>query len=279
MEDAEPSRRYRRRRLGRVDAAPRRLAADELHGRVADEVVEGADGVRAAADAGEHGVGQPPFDFGELLLYLLRYDRLEVAHYRREGVRPHARAEDVMRVGDAARPLAHRLADGVLQSSRAALDGVDFRAEQPHAVDVERLTLDVLAPHEDLALHAEERRRRRRSDAVLPRAGLGDEARLAHALREERLSENVVYLVRAGVVQILALEVYLRAAQVLRHALREVEPRRPARVVVKQRGELAPEIRVVLVPVVSLFKLDDGVHQRLGNVLPAVFAEPSSAHL
>ena len=184
-----------------------------------------------------------------------------------------------MSVGDAARPLAHRLADGVLQRPGAALYRMDRRAEQPHAVDVERLALDVLASHEDLALHAEERRRRRRRDAVLPRAGLGYEARLAHALREERLSEHVVYLVRAGVVQVLALEVYLRAAQVLRHALREVEPRRPARVVVKQRGELAPEIRVVLVPVVSLFKLDDGVHQRLGNVLPAVFAEPSSAHL
>ena len=82
---------------------------------------------------------------------------------------------------------------------------MDGRAEQPHAVDVERLTLDVLASHEDLALHTEERRRRRRSDAVLPRARLGYEARLAHAFCKKRLTEDVVYLVRAGMVQVLAL--------------------------------------------------------------------------
>ena len=52
-------------------------------------------------------------------------------------------------------------------------------------------------------------------DAVLPRARLGDELLLAHALGQQRLAEAVVDLVRAGVVQILALEVNLRAADLV----------------------------------------------------------------
>jgi hypothetical protein len=57
------------------------------------------------------------------------------------------------------------------------------------------------------------RRHRRGGHAVLAGPGLGDHARLAHAPREQRLSEGVVDLVRAGVVQVLALEVDLRAAE------------------------------------------------------------------
>jgi len=42
---------------------------------------------------------------------------------------------------------------------------------------------------------------------VLPGAGLGDDARLPHAPGEQRLAERVVDLVRAGMGQVLALEV------------------------------------------------------------------------
>jgi tryptophan synthase beta chain len=41
--------------------------------------------------------------------------------------------------------------------------------------------------------------------------GLGDDPRLAHAAGEQDLAEDVVHLVRAGVVQLLALEEDLRA--------------------------------------------------------------------
>ena len=56
------------------------------------------------------------------------------------------------------------------------------------------------------ALEAEERRRGGRGHAVLAGAGLGDQPRLAHALGQQRLAEHVVDLVRAGVVEVLALE-------------------------------------------------------------------------
>ena len=58
---------------------------------------------------------------------------------------------------------------------------------------------------------------------MLAGAGLGDDARLAHALGQQDLAEAVVDLVRARVVQVLALEIDLRAAEVPGEAFGEVE--------------------------------------------------------
>ena len=48
--------------------------------------------------------------------------------------------------------------------------------------------------------------------AVLAGAGFGNDARLAHALGQHGLANGVVDLVRAGVVQVFALQKNLRAA-------------------------------------------------------------------
>ena len=93
--------------------------------------------------------------------------------------------------------------------------------------------LGVLLAHEDHALHAHQRRGGGGRHAVLAGAGLGDQAGFAHLFREQRLTEHVVDLVSAGVVQVLALEVDLRAAEVLCHLLRIVQARGTACVVVQ----------------------------------------------
>ena len=111
----------------------------------------------------------------------------------------------------------------------AGVDASDRRAEQLHPEDVQRLPLHVLGAHVDVAVEPEQRADRRRRDAVLAGAGLGDDAPLAHALREERLPERVVDLVRAGVREVLALEEDARAAERLAEPPRLVERRRPAR--------------------------------------------------
>ena len=116
----------------------------------------------------------------------------------------------------------------------------DLGAEQPHAEHVQRLPLHVLGAHVDVALEAEQRARRRRRDAVLAGAGLGDDAPLAHAHREQRLAERVVDLVRAGVRQVLALQEDARAAARLRQPRGFVERRRPADVVLAAAGRARP---------------------------------------
>ena len=70
-----------------------------------------------------------------------------------------------------------------LQRPRAELDRAHLGAEQVHPLDVRALPAHVLGAHVDDALEAEARADRRRRDAVLAGAGLGDDPPLAEPLR------------------------------------------------------------------------------------------------
>lgn len=77
--------------------------------------------------------------------------------------------------------------------------------------------------HVDFALQSEQRGRRGERHPVLPRAGFRDQRGLAHPLRQQRLTQAVVDLVRARVVEILALQVDPSSAELTCQVLREVE--------------------------------------------------------
>ena len=130
-----------------------------------------------------------------------------------------------MRRLDVRDPVADRLARRLLQRLRAEVDAAHLGAEQVHPLDVRPLAAHVLLAHVDDALEPEARADRRGRDAVLAGAGLGDDALLAEPPREHRLAERVVELVRAGVEEILALEVDALAG---REPLGERERRRAA---------------------------------------------------
>ena len=138
---------------------------------------------------------------------------LEVADHRGVGVRAGRRADDVERVVHIRDPVAQRLVHRVFQRAAPAGDGDDFRAEQLHPEHVGRLPPHVLRAHVYHARQAEARAHGGGGDAVLARAGLCNDARLAHADREQDLPDAVVDLVRAGVIELVALEPHLRAAQ------------------------------------------------------------------
>ncbi len=131
---------------------------------------------------------------------------LQVAHELRERMRPDHRADDVVGVGHRGRPVAQGVVHGFLQGLRAGGHRHDLGAEQMHPGDVRRLAVRVLLAHVHDAGQAEQRARGRGRNAVLPGAGLGDDAALAEALGEQRLAERVVDLVRPGVREILALQ-------------------------------------------------------------------------
>ena len=140
--------------------------------------------------------------------------------------------------------------------------------------------------HVDDARQPEQRAGRRGRDAVLAGAGLGDDAGLAEPAREQRLAERVVDLVRAGVGEVLALQVQpearghraagrggrARARGPRREAVRAIERRRPAGEGREQLAELRPEARVVAERVVRRLELDERGHQRLGDVPAAELA-------
>ena len=155
----------------------------------------------------------------------------------------------------------------------AGRDRLHLRAEQSHAEHVRRLPLDVGRAHVDDAGQAEARGDRRRRDAMLAGAGFGDDARLAHLLRQQDLAEAVVDLVRAGVVQLVALEVDLRAAELFRQPLGEIERARPAGIVRVEVFELRLEAGIGARRLPGFLQLEDQRHQRFGNESTAENAE------
>src|SRR5581483_10162208 len=84
--------------------------------------------------------------------------------------------------------------------------------------------------------------------------------------------DRVVDLVRAGVVEVLALEVD-RMASALAESAGFVQRRGPTHVVAQQRAELAVEIRVIARRQPRGLELGQRRHQRLGHVLTAVGTE------
>ena len=190
-----------------LDAVATRLVAVEGDAGVVDEAGEDADRVGAAADAGDDGVGQASDAArGSGRAPRRRCTRWKSRTISGNGCGPGDGADEVVGVLDVGDPVAHGLVHGVLERAAARRDGNDLGAEQLHPCDVERLATGVLLAHVDHALEAEQRGRRGGGDAVLAGAGLGDDAGLAHAHGEQRLTEHVVDLVRAGVVEVFALE-------------------------------------------------------------------------
>src|SRR3984893_4394339 len=97
---------------------------------------------------------------------------------------------------------------------------------------------------------------------MLAGAGLGDDPLLAHAPRHHDLAQHIVDLVRAGVVQLLALEINLCAAEVLGEAFGEIKRRRPADIILEVAVHLCLEARIGLGVGIGLFQIEDQRHQR-----------------
>ena len=171
-----------------VHAVPGGLGDRQTDRRFADEPGEQADRVRAAADARDREVRQSTLDVLELGGGLVADPALEVAHDGRIRVRAHRRAEDVVGRLDVRHPVAHRLVDRVLERRGARGDRAHLGAEGAHAQDVGPLALDVLGAHVHDARQVEQGAGRRRRDAVLAGAGLGDDPGLAQASGQECLA-------------------------------------------------------------------------------------------
>ncbi len=195
-------------------------------------------------------------------------------------MRPRRRADAIEGVGDIRHPVAQRLVHRVLQGPRARLHGNDLGAEHLHAEDVRLLPLDVDRAHIDDAVEAKARAGGGGGDAMLAGARLGDDALLAHAPREQDLPEHIVDLMRAGVVELVALEIDLGAfalARALPHivgdALGEIERRGAPDIVLVEARELLVKRRIGLRLLVRRFKIEHERHQRFGDETPAENAE------
>ena len=268
--------RQRRGMAAGLDAVTTGFDAVHLHAVMRNERVEQADRIAAAADAGDERIRQAAEHGLRLRDDLAADDGVEVAHEHRVRVWTGDGADHVEGVVDIRDPVAQRLVERILERLGAALHRHHFGAEQLHAVDVRALALHVVGAHVDHALEAEARRDRGAGHAVLAGAGLGDDARLAEVLREQRLADRVVDLVRARVVQVLALEEDLRATPLLAQALGRIQRRRTADVEREVLVELGTEGGVVLELVVGRLELAQRLHERFGDETTAIRAEVAS---
>jgi len=201
----------------------------------------------------------------ELLLGLDGNDLLEPLDDGGEGMWANSAANEVMRGADRGDPLLHGLIDGILEGLGAFFDAHNTRAKQLHAEHVELLSLDVLGTHVHDAVETEQRADGGSSHTMLTSASLRNNTLLAQTLGHQRLAERVGDLVRASVVQILALEPDGGAALLLGEAGGLVQTGGTREVVVVA-AELGQEGRIVDTGLELLVELHEGAHQRLRDV-------------
>ena len=182
-------------------------------------------------------------------------------------------ADDVKGVFNVGDPVAHGFVERVFQGLGTGFDRHHPRTQQFHAIDILQLTLDVLAAHVHHALHAETRADGGGGHAVLPGAGFGDDAALAHALGQQSLADHVVDLVRAGVVQVFALEIDLRPAGLFGPALGMINRAWAADEMLELGMEFGQELGIVLVLGVGVDQFRQRMGQRFGDEAAAVAAE------
>ena len=255
------------------EAFARGLDPDQPHPFLREVRMENTHRVRTAAHACDHRVGLPSRELGHLDPAFFADDGLEVPHHHGVRMRARDRADDVKRVFHVRHPVAHRFVERILQGSRAGFHRNDGGAEQFHAVHVRRLALHVLGTHVHHALHAVARGDRGSRHAMLARPRLGDHAQLAHAARDQRLTDRIVDLVRAGVIQVFALEEDLRAPQQLRPPPGMVDGSGPPDVMLEFVAEFGQEPGVPATLRVRVAQLLQGVRQRLGDKDSAIGTE------
>jgi len=190
-------------------------------------------------------------------------------------MRPGDGANDVEGIFDIGDPVAHGLVERIFEGLGAAFDRHHGGTQEFHAVDVGRLPLDVLAAHVNHAFESEARRHGGGGYTVLAGAGLGDHPRLAHAAGQQGLAHRIVHLVRAGVVEVFALEVDLRPALDRRQALGMVNRARPAHIVLEFGFEFGHEFGIGAVMRVGALEFVKRVHQGFGDKDAAIGPEVS----
>ena len=153
--------------------------------------------------------------------------------------------------------------------------GTHLGAEELHAPDVQSLALDVDRAHVDQAVEPEQRRGGRCGDAVLAGAGLGDDPPLAHPLGEQRLAEDVVDLVRAGVGEVLPLQEH-PDAEALDEPAALGDRRRPAGVGSQEAVEASRNAGIRPRGAERRLELLAGRDERLGHEPAAELAEAAA---
>ena len=89
--------------------------------------------------------------------------------------------------------------------------------------------------HEYLAFQTHQRRGGGCRYPMLPGACFGDDPRFTHFFGQQDLSQNIIDLMRPGMIEVFPFEIDLGPAQVAGHLFSIIEQRRPARIALHER--------------------------------------------
>ncbi|CAB4921308.1 unannotated protein [freshwater metagenome] len=170
-------------------------------------------------------------------------------------------------------PIAHGLIDGILERLAPRSHWNDFGPKESHTHNIEGLSSGVFLAHVNRAVEAHHRCCRRRRDAVLAGARLGNHALLAHSKGQQRLTKNIVDLVRSGVIEIFALEQHAGTAAQLREPSRVCQRTGSTSNGALQTLQFLGEFRVNKSRLECCIKFVEGRHQGLWHKSAAVISE------
>jgi hypothetical protein len=275
VENARTPRAQRCGILTEPGAAPARLDADDLHRRIPDEGMEDADGIRAAADAGDQHIRKRARFGKHLGTRLAADDGLQLSHEIGVGMRPDSRAEQIISVQWIGHPVPQRLIDRRAQGAVTAGDRNHLCTKQIHAADVRRLTFHVDVAHVHDTRQAQPRTGRRARHAVLAGPCLCNDTLRAELLCQQRLAEGRIDLVRAGVRQVFPLQPHLRAPA-LRELRREGQRGRAPDPALQVIRELLLEFGLGQVLADAALEALEGGDQRFRYVASAEGAEAAT---
>ena len=92
-------------------------------------------------------------------------------------------------------------------------------------------------------------------------------------LGQQRLTDGVVYLVSASVVQVFTLEPDLCPAELLGPSLRQIQRRRATDIVGQVIVEIRTELRIILETLIHGLQFVQSPHQGLGDKAAAIGTE------
>ena len=111
------------------------------------------------------------------------------------------------------------------------------------------------------------------SHSMLTGSCLCDHTGFSHFLCQQYLTQHVIDLMCAGMVQIFSLQIHFCPAQILCHMRRIVQPGRSSRILIQKLCQLHVELRIIFIMIIGFFQFQNRIHQRLRNILSAVYSK------
>ena len=142
------------------------------------------------------------------------------------------RPDDIICVGRMAAPVADRFIGRIFQCHITRSYGDDRRAQHLHFLHVCMLAFHIRLTHINDTFHIHQRTDSSGCHAVLSGSRLGYDTGFSHPAGQQDLSDRVVDLMSAGMVQIFTLQIYLAAIH-LTQPFSLIERRRAADIVPK----------------------------------------------